>query len=325
MKLEETFTHFLLRHQLQKNRTLNFVILMESILTAARYLQFHYQNGSIAGTLGRTEQFNVQGEQCMEFDLLANRIVMHYLAESNQVLEATSEEISDEIRLNSDGRYLVYFDPLDGSSNISHNLPVGFLFGIAKRDLKTKETYRLRSGAEFIASGIFLIPSGSFTFALKNSGAWRFSYDGAGAFVRPTRLTLPESESSWEISYNLSNRHAFNPKIGAWLKKEEKKRSFRYAGSLAIDIHRLLGNGGAFLYPAITNHEEPGKNRPQGKLRLMYEAAVVAQIIHEAGGKSVNDAGDNILEILPEHRHERTSLITGNAQMIEDFKAHVRE
>lgn len=324
MRLEETFMNFLLKHQQKHSRTLNFIILMESIQRAARAIQHRYDCSALDGTTGEAGLSNVQGENVMQFDLIAHQIVMHYLIESGQVMEATSEELSDEVRINPDGRYLVYFDPLDGSSNIKHSLPVGFLFGIAKRNLEGEEDYHLRKGADFIAAGLFMIPTGIFTFALRNAGAWRFLLDKTGDFIRPTRLHFPENKKNWELSWNSAYRYAYSDKVQKWLIDNERNYNFRYSGSLAVDFHRLLHNGGMFMYPAIVNHTDPGKNRPGGKLRLMYEAAVVAFIAEQAGGLAINETGEDILSIQPGHRHQRSALYIGNKELVESMQKQLK-
>lgn len=321
MRLEQTFINFLLEHQQQHKRTLNFLILMESIMTAARYIQFYYQTGGLEKTLGEAGQVNVQHEQVMSMDLIANQIVMYYLKESKQVIEATSEEVDEEVVLNRNGRYFLYFDPLDGSSNIPHSLPVGFLFGIAKRNLDGPEDNHLRAGGEFIAAGMFLIPAGVFTFALKDSGTWRFLQDQNGVYIRPTRVVLPDARKTWELSYNTANRKTFSNPVQKWIEENESKYSFRYTGSLAVDTHRLLHNGGMFMYPAIINHPVPSKNRPEGKLRLMYECAVVSFIVQEAGGMAVNERGEDILDVKPIKRHQRAAIYIGNREPVSDIGA----
>lgn len=323
-RLDETFMHFLLEHQQRNKRTLNFLILMESLLSAARHIDYYYRAGALQQTLGEAGQVNVQGESVMRMDLMAHQIVLNYLSESKQVIEATSEEIKEEIKLNDDGRYFVYFDPLDGSSNIKHSLPVGLLFGIAKRNLEGPEDYRLRSGREFIAAGMFLIPSGLFTFALRNAGCWRFVTDETGEYVRPTRLQFPRDRKSWELSWNASNRYSFSEPVQQWVSRNERELNFRYAGSLVVDFHRLLHNGGMFMYPAIVNDPDPSNNRPEGKLRLMYEAAVVAFIANEAGGLAVNEAGEEILDVNPKDRHQRSALYVGNRELVADVQGCLR-
>ena len=316
--------HFLLEHQRSNQRTLNFLILMESILTAARQIDYRYRAGALARTMDSANTTNIQGENVMQMDLMAHEIALHYLTESNQVIEATSEESEEPIKLNPDGRYIIYFDPLDGSSNIKHSLPVGFLFGIVKRDLDKPEDCRLRAGRDFIAAGMFLFPSGMFTFALKNAGAWRFLMDETGVYVRPTRLFFPENKKTWELSWNSSNRQGFNPAVRQWLEQNEPKYSFRYAGALVVDFHRLLHNGGMFAYPAITNDPDPKKNRPDGKLRMLYETAVVSFIAREAGGLALNEDGSDILENVPTKRHQRSALYVGNKELVEQIRTVLR-
>lgn len=324
MILEETFSHFLLRHQMRNNRSLNFLILMESVMTAARYISLYYDKAALEQNLGSANQTNVQGENVMQFDILAHQIVMHYLRSSKQVIQTVSEEVEDIIDLNSDGRYFFYFDPVDGSSNIKHSLPVGFMFGIAKRNLHGDEDNHLRAGNEFIASGIFLIPTGIFTFALKDAGAWQFLLDKQGDFIRPTKLSFPKNDSTWELSYNVGKVDTFDNKVNNWLKEKRKNYNFRYAGSLAVDFQRLLKNGGMFAYPAILNVENEKDLRPNGKLRLMYECAVIAFIANQCGGIAVNEKGENILDIIPKHHHQREALYVGSTELVNDLVSHCK-
>lgn len=320
MILEETFNHFLLRHQMRNKRTLNFLILMESVMSAARYINMYYEKAALEQNLGQSNKVNVQGEDVMHFDLMAHQIVMHYLRASKQVIQAVSEEVDNVIDLNEDGRYFFYFDPVDGSSNIKHSLPIGFLFGISKKNLKGVEDNHLRSGKEFIASGIFLIPTGVFTFALKDAGAWQFLLDKQGDFIRPTKLTLPSSKNSWELSYNAGKVACFNTKVKQWLKEKKGDLNFRYAGSLAVDFQRLIKNGGLFAYPAIINAKNPKDNRPNGKLRLLYECSVIAFIANQCGGSAINETGEDILSIKPDKQHQREALYVGNTELVEDIR-----
>lgn len=290
---------------------------MEAIQTAAKYINYFYNYGAINNNLEEAGNINIQGESVMELDKIAHDITMHYLRDSEQVITATSEELQDSLLLNPDGRYFVYFDPLDGSSNVKHSLPVGFVFGIGKKNLSGPEDGHLRAGNEYIASGMFVIPTGIFTFALKDGGTWSFVMDKTGVFIRPKRIFLPEVKKSWELCFNSSQIEYFPEKIHNWLDLNKSKYAFRYAGSMAVDYHRLLKNGGLFLYPSIQNH--PKKNYPNGKLRLMYECNVVALIAQEANGIAVNDKGENILDIIPKDPHERTSIYVGNKELIDEI------
>ena len=256
----------------------------------------------------------------MRMDQIAHEITIHYLRASGRVIHAISEESEKIIPINTeDGRYFVYFDPLDGSSNVPHGLPVGFLFGIAKRNLEGPEDGHLRAGKDYIAAGMFVIPTGTFTLALKDAGTWRFHTDETMDFVKPTRMILSEDTKEWELSFNPAHRHTYAKNVQNWIEQNERKYVFRYLGSLAGDFHRILSNGGMFMYPAIVNHPNPEKNRPHGKLRLMYEASVVAFMCREAGGTAVDETGTPTLDLQPKEPHQRTALYVGSKPLVDDI------
>jgi fructose-1,6-bisphosphatase I len=325
LRFEQTFMDFLLQHQERHNRTYHFLILMEGLINAAKHIQQYYLTGALKGNLGLAGDVNVQGEDVMRMDQIAHEVTIHYLKDTGRVIHAVSEEAEGIIPINPEGgRYFVYFDPLDGSSNVAHGLPVGFLFGIAKRNLTGPEDGHLRAGREYIAAGMFVIPTGTFTLALKDAGTWRFHIDETMTYVKPVRMVLPEDAKGWELSFNESNRYTFSEKIQTWIAQNERKYAFRYLGALAGDFHRILANGGLFMYPAILNHPNPKKNRPQGKLRLMYEAAVVAFMCREAGGDAVDETGTPILDVQPREHHQRTALYVGSKPIIEEITQLLR-
>ena len=265
VRFEQTFINFLLQHQEKHNRTYHFLILMDAMISAAKHIQHYYLTGALKGNLGLAGNVNIQGEDVMRMDQIAHEITIHYLKASQRVIHAVSEESDEIVPINpEDGRYFVYFDPLDGSSNVSHGLPVGFLFGIAKRNLEGPEDGHLRAGKDYIAAGMFVIPTGTFTLGLKDAGTWRFHIDETMNFVRPTKMILPEDPKGWELSFNSANRNTYAEPVQKWIAENESKYTFRYLGALAGDFHRLLANGGMFMYPAILNHPNPKKNRPEG-------------------------------------------------------------
>ena len=325
IRFEQTFNSFLLQHQEKHNRTHHFLILLDALISAAKHIQYYYLTGALKGNLGQAGSVNVQGEDVMRMDQIAHEITIHYLKASERVIHAVSEEVEEIVQINpKGGRYFVYFDPLDGSSNVAHGLPVGFLFGIAKRNLNGDEDGHLRAGSDYIAAGMFVIPTGTFTLGLKDAGTWRFHMDETMNFVRPTRMILPEDSKTWELSFNAGNRRTFAEPVHKWISENESKYAFRYLGALAGDFHRILANGGMFMYPAIINHPNPKKNRPEGKLRLMYEANVVAFMCQEAGGTAVNEKAIPILDIQPEKHHQRTALYVGSKGLIEDISGTLR-
>ncbi|HOC46242.1 MAG: fructose-1,6-bisphosphatase [Syntrophorhabdaceae bacterium] len=319
MQFEQTFMNFLLEHQERHRRTGHFLVLMDAIISAAKHIEHYYITGALKGYLGRAGWVNIQGEDVMHMDDIAHEIIIHYLKTTGRVIQAVSEESDEVIKLNEDGRYFMYFDPLDGSSNVAHGLPVGFLFGLAKRNLTGDEDFHLRAGREYIAAGMFVIPTGTLTFALRNAGAWRFHIDETFDYVRPTRIFLPDNPKTWELSFNATNRYTYRREVQDWVRDNERKYTFRYMGALAGDFHRILTNGGMFMYPAIVNHPDPKKLRPEGKLRLIYEASVVAFICREAGGHAVNENGIPILDVEPAHHHQRTALYVGSKQLVDNI------
>lgn len=328
MKLKQSFMDFMLHHQERHKRSYNFLVLLEAVQTAAKYIQYYYHTGSLKNLMCEAGITNVQGECVMKMDDVADSIVLHYLRRSNQVISAVTEEEPDPIALNeASGRYFVYYDPLDGSSNIKHNLPAGFMFAVAKRNLEGPEDGRLRKGCELRAAGIFLIPNGVFTLALAENGVFRFHLDETMTYVIPEnaeRLMMPGDPKEWELSFNESNRTTFAPPVRDWIEEHETKYAFRYMGALAGDFHRLLSSGGMFLYPAIVNHPRPEKNRPKGKLRLLYEANVAAFIAREAGGSAIDEDGNDILDIVPESPHQRTALYVGSPPLVESLRERLR-
>ncbi|MCX5811874.1 MAG: hypothetical protein NT178_04935 [Proteobacteria bacterium] len=326
IQFEQTFMNFLLAHQERYNRTYHFLVLMDAIISAAKHIQHYYLTGALKGNLGFANEINVQGEDVMRMDQIAHDIVVHYLKTTNRVIYAVSEEADDIIHLNAEGgRYFVYFDPLDGSSNVAHGLPVAFLFGIAKRNLDGPEDGHLRAGKDFITAGMFVIPTGTFTLALKEAGTWRFHIDDTMNYVKPVRMMLPEDKKSWELSFNASNKYSYVHDVQDWISENVKKYAFRYLGALGGDFHRILSNGGMFMYPAIVNHTNPEKNKPAGKLRLMYEAAVVSFMCREAGGDAVDEKGTPIIDIQPKTHHQRTALYVGSKPLIKEITEVLRK
>jgi len=316
-QLEETVMGFLLNHQERHHRTYHFLILMDALISAAKHIEHYYLTGTLKGNVGLAGNVNVHGEDVMQMDQIAQEITIHYLRTSGRVIHAISEEANEIVPITPEGRYYVYFDPLDGSSNVPHGLPVGFMFGVARRNLEGPEDDHLRVGKDYIAAGMFVIPTGTFTLALKDAGTWRFHLDETMEFVRPTRMILPEEPKGWELSFNSANRSTYAKNVQNWIGKNETRYAFRYIGALAADFHRTISNGGLFMYPAIVNHPDPKKNRPEGKLRLMYEAAVVALLCQEAGGSAVDESGVPILEIQPKDPHQRTALYVGSKPLVD--------
>jgi fructose-1,6-bisphosphatase I len=163
-----------------------------------------------------------------------------------------------------------------------------------------------------------------FTLALRDAGCWRFHSDETSTYVKPVQLTMPDNPKTWELSFNAGNTNVFSDKVQKWIGANLNKYKFRYIGALAGDFHRLLSNGGLFMYPAIVNHPNPKENRPQGKLRLLYEANVAAFMCREAGGDAIDETGTRILDLKPAAHHQRTTLYVGSKPIIDDLAAALK-
>ena len=169
--------------------------------------------------------------------------------------------------------------------------------------------------------------AGPITLALADTGVFRFHLDETMTYVRPGEsapLVIPDDPKSWELSFNAANRKTFAAGVQEWIDEREQRYAFRYMGALAADFHRLLSNGGMFMYPAIVNHPKIEKNRPKGKLRLLYEANVAAFIAREAGGAAIDEDGNDILDIEPQSPHQRTALYVGSRELVESIRARLR-
>ena len=317
---EQTFMNFLLHHQEKYNRTYHFLILMDALISAAKHIEHYYLTGALKGNLGRAGDVNVQGEDVLRMDQIAEEITIHYLRTSGRVIHAVSEESKEIIPIDTEGgRYFVYFDPLDGSSNVPHGLPVGFLFGIAKKNLEGPEDGHLRAGKDYIAAGMFVIPTGTFTLALKEAGTWRFHIDETMDFVRPVRMVLPEDAKGWELSFNASNRYTFSDRVQNWIGQNEKKICLQVSRRLGRRFPQDPFQRRHVHVPCHRQSSKPEEEPPQGKLRLMYEASVVAFMCREAGGDAVDETGTRILDIQPKEHHQRTALYVGSKPLVEEI------
>ena len=292
---------------------------MDAIISAKKISSIITSRALLRGISGWQERSMCKAKMSCTWMIWPDEIIIHYLKTTRRVIHAVSEECDEIIKLNEDGRYFMYFDPLDGSSNVAHGLPVGFLFGIAKRNLKGVEDFHLRAGREYIAAGMFVIPTGTLTIALRDAGAWRFHIDETQNYVKPMQVILPDDPEKLGAFLQCDEPVHVRRQVQDCVQNNERNYTFRYMGALAGDFHRILTNGGMFMYPAIVNHPDPKKNRPEGKLRLMYEASVVAFMCCEAGGHAVNEDGIPILDIKPASHHQRTALYVGSKSLVDDI------
>ncbi|MBN2423621.1 MAG: class 1 fructose-bisphosphatase [Calditrichaceae bacterium] len=321
------------RHIIEEQRkhpeaTGKFTDLMNDIAFAAKLISYHTNKAGLLGVLGETFNVNIQGEVVKKLDVFANETMIKALDHNGHTCVMVSEESEDVIPIPENyplGRYAVLFDPLDGSSNIDANVSVGTIFYIYLRVTPEGRPGRaedcLQPGIKQVCAGYIVYGSSTMLVYTTGNGVHGFTLDPSyGEFV----LSHPDIKTPKKgkiYSVNESNFDYWEQGIKNYIhyvkqvdEKTDRPMNSRYIGSMVSDFHRNLLYGGVFLYPASSRS-------PEGKLRLTYEANPMAFIIEQAGGRA-SDGYRRIMEILPEHIHQRTPLFIGSEKdvaMIEDF------
>jgi fructose-1,6-bisphosphatase I len=300
---------------LNDNEKKSLTILIDSLCKGAIEIGNALAYANLTGLTGALELTNVQGEVVQKLDQYANAEIIHCLRKSGVVSVAASEENDTCILFeNHTADWVVVFDPLDGSSNLDVNMPVGTILGIYRRINQPANIQDcLQSGTELVAAGYFLFGSAiQFIFTLKK-GVYGFAYNrNENSFqCFAQHISFPETEGGC-YSVNESNLATFPVAVQRYI-QELKQRipplNLRYVGALVADFHRNLFKGGIFLYPGTVE-------KPEGKLRLLYEANPLALIAEQAGGKASNGI-QNIRVLQPKSLHQRTTLIIGSKKEVE--------
>ncbi|MHC4108856.1 MAG: class 1 fructose-bisphosphatase, partial [Planctomycetota bacterium] len=271
----------------------------------------------VLGTLGTA---NVTGDEQQKLDVIANETLLRALGRRAGVAVLASEENDKPTILSAkeDRPYCVLFDPLDGSSNLDACVSVGTIFSILQHGAGADpvEASLLQPGREQLAAGYILYGSSCVFVLTTGNGVNLFVLDPAvGAFMLVQQnLRIPEQATSYSI--NEAYRAQFPKGFQNYLEwVHTQGYSSRYIGTMVADIHRILVQGGVFMYPPTTKN-------PQGKLRLMYEANPMAMIVEQAGGKAYAGT-QRILDIQPEALHQRTSVIMGSSAEVDHVLRHL--
>jgi len=313
--LEEQRRHY-------PNATGEFSWLLSGINLATKFIAAQVRRAGLIGVLGATGVSNVQGEAVQKLDVLANQALLHCLGSRGNVGVMASEENAEPVvvpRDRQEGRYVVVFDPLDGSSNIDVNVSVGTIFSILRRDPDPTGTRDplvdvLQPGRRQVAAGYVVYGSSTMLVYTAGNGVHGFTLDpSVGAyFISHERMTMPPAGNLYSV--NEANADSFPEPYRRFLTslrsgQTGRTYSSRYIGSLVADFHRTLLKGGIFLYPPTGQH-------PQGKLRLLYEANPIAFLAEQAGGLAT-DGRRPILDIVPTSLHQRTPLVVGSRAEVE--------
>ena len=319
--------HIIANQRRHAEATGEFSFLLSGITIATKVLASKVRKAGLVDIFGATGEQNVQGETVQKLDRMANDLLMHCIGYRRSVGALASEENETVVDLTETGRtgkYLVLFDPLDGSSNIDVNIPTGTIFSILVRPERGEwqqggdvHTEILQPGLKQVAAGYVLYSSATTLVYTTGNGVHEFVLDPEiGAYVLVAeRLQVPARKRVYSV--NEANSGTFPKEVQdylAWTKTEAAGYSSRYVGSFVADFHRILMQGGLFLYP-------PTAKAPSGKLRLMYEANPMAFLIEQAGGAAL-DGPQRILEKTPKKLHERTPLYIGSkgeVAILQDF------
>ncbi|HXL08558.1 MAG TPA: class 1 fructose-bisphosphatase [Gemmatimonadales bacterium] len=291
--------------------------LLYDLCLAAKIISRHVRRAGLSDILGPAGAVNVSGDLQQKLDLFANETVRQSVQFTGRVCVTASEEDQAPVPVPAgkpSGKYVVLYDPLDGSANIDVNVSIGTIFSIHKRVTKRSGTAGLADclqvGKKQVAAGYILYGSSTMLVYTTGQGVHGFTLDPTiGEFLlsHPNITTPPVGRY---YSVNESNWNRWTPAVqrvvGAFKNGEGtvQPKNARYIGSLVADFHRNLISGGIFLYPAATNY-------PQGKLRLLYEAAPLALVVEQAGGRAT-DGCRSILDIVPEDLHQHTPLVIGS-------------
>jgi len=285
-----------------------FQELMEVIETVAQKIHAKLDRNGLIEESGDSGSTNVYGEEVQKLDEYANTILTDSLLLCSAVYAVGSEELAEpKFSTHGRGSYIVTHDPVDGSSNIDTNLPIGTIFGVYP-----KSDTVLQKGSTLIASGYVLYGPSMMLMYATNGKVNGFTFDpNVGTFV----LSYPDIKIGEKKYYGINegNWELFSEGVQAYLTsiKKEGGYSLRYIGSMVGDIHRTLLKGGIFIYPSDSKH-------PNGKLRLLYEVAPLSFLIIQAGGDAISDK-TNPLDLLPEKHDQRVPIALGSKSEIKKY------
>jgi fructose-1,6-bisphosphatase I/sedoheptulose-1,7-bisphosphatase len=288
--------------------------------------------GALGGILGSLDSQNVQGEKQQKLDLLANKTILSHCQWGGLLAGMASEELDEPYAIPQEferGRYLLVFDPLDGSSNIDVNVSVGTIFSVLRHDRPEapKTADFLQSGRRQLAAGYALYGPSTMLVLTVGKGTHGFTLDreiGNFILTHPA-LAIPEDTS--EFAINTSNARFWEPPVQRYVREcgagitDVRGRDFnmRWIASLVAEVHRILIRGGVFLYPR--DGRDPAK---PGRLRMLYEANPIGMLIEQAGGLASTGRGP-ILDVQPDALHQRIPVILGSRHEVERIERYHRE
>ncbi|MDX2284120.1 MAG: class 1 fructose-bisphosphatase [Bacteroidia bacterium] len=299
--------------------------ILRDVVLACRLINREVNKAGLVDILGITGDINVQGEQVQKLDIFANEQLIDALFKGRMVCAVGSEENDDFItQADNGGKYIVLIDPLDGSSNIDVNVSIGTIFSIYRRKHLEGQLTRedlLQKGTEQVAAGYVLYGSSTMLVYTTGNGVNGFTLDPSiGEFLLShPRIQFPPKCDIYSVNEgHYRNFFEGTKQYLRHIKRDAvKPYSSRYIGSLVADFHRNLLKGGIFMYPGTVDN-------PNGKLRLTFEANTMAFIAEQAGGHASNGRM-RVMEVQPEHLHQRTPLFIGNKEEVLKLESFIRK
>ena len=306
-------SHVLVEERHHPGATGDFTWILSAISLATKTIGNKVRRARIEDVIGELNESNIQGEKQQKLDVISNEIIKACLGSRANIGALVSEEDETPTVLRSHGeggRYAVLFDPLDGSSNLDVSVGVGTIFSVVRlgEGVKgTPENMILTPESKQVAAGYVLYGSSTVFVLTTGQGVDMFVLDHSiGAFVLVKRdLQIPSTRKIYSINEAYADR--FPDAYRSYLDwAHEEGYSSRYIGSMVADVHRTLLKGGVFIYP-------PTNDRPEGKLRYLYEAMPMSMIIEQAGGRSIAGDQGRLLDIKPTSLHERIPVVMGSS------------
>ncbi|WP_443630063.1 class 1 fructose-bisphosphatase [Candidatus Njordibacter sp. Uisw_056] len=297
------------------------VSVVDSITITCKNIAERLRGGALSGLYGSAEQENVQGEIQKKLDVISNDLLKQALLANRNVAGIASEEEEQAIAGNAEGQYLVTFDPLDGSSNIDVNVTVGTIFSVLALPENctqvTTDTF-LQAGRKQIAAGYVLYGPSVILAITTGNGVAMYNLGSDGVFYQ-TEDQIQVPETTEEFAINMSNQRFWQAPMQNYVNDlllgEKgplgKRFNMRWIASMVAEVHRILTRGGIFMYPY--DSRDPSK---AGKLRLMYEGNPMSFLIEQAGGAS-SDTQKPIMDVEPNHIHQRVPVILGSKEEVE--------
>ncbi|WP_436405036.1 class 1 fructose-bisphosphatase [Faucicola atlantae] len=316
-----TLTDYLAQHSQSAN--INHVI--GDISRVATQINRLLRQGALADIQGEAGNQNIQGEEQKKLDVIANDLLMDALTQNTACAGVASEEMDNAVAANAGGALLVLFDPLDGSSNIDINMPVGTIFSILpynNQGHSATDADFLQAGTAQLAAGYVLYGTSTVMALTLGNGVAMFSLDTQSNQFVLIQQNISIDADTKEYAVNASNYRHWLPAMQRYVDElvagktgaRGKDYNMRWVAAMVGDVHRILCRGGVFSYPFDT--KDPNK---AGKLRLMYEANPMALLIEQAGGKAT-DATQRILGITPTSIHQRVPVVLGAKNEVDYIK-----